>query len=160
MQPVSAGVYIGLGSNLGDREANIRAALRHLEECGRIRGVRCSTLHETDPVGGPPGQPRYFNAVAELETTLSPRQLLARMQEIERRHGRQRDISNGPRTLDLDLLLYGEKVIDEDDLIVPHPRMWERPFVMRPLEEVCDVATLAAWRDMLKPPTPVPTRER
>lgn len=148
MQPVSAGVYIGLGSNLGDREATIRAALRDLEECCGIRVVRCSTLHETDPVGGPPGQPRYLNAVAELETILSPRELLARMQQIERQHGRRRNVPDGPRTLDLDLLLYGGQAIDEPDLTVPHPRMWERPFVMRPLEEICDASTLAARRKM------------
>ncbi len=151
-----AGVYIGLGSNLGDREANIRAALRDLARGGDTRVVRCSTLHETDPVGGPSGQSRYLNAVAELETTLAPRELLALMQEIERRHGRRRSVPNAPRTLDLDLLLYGERVIDEPDLTVPHPQMWERPFVVQPLEEICDAATLAARRETLR----APTRER
>ena len=78
------------------------------------------------------------------------------MQEIERRHGRRRSVPNGPRTLDLDLLLYGERVIAEPDLTVPHPRMWQRPFVMQPLEEICDAATLAARRKTLR----TPTRER
>ncbi len=142
------GVYIGLGSNLGDRETTIRAALHDLERHGDIRVIRCSTLLETDPVGGPPGQPRYLNAVAELDTELSPRELLARMHEIERRHGRKRGVANGPRTLDLDLLLYHERVIDERDLTVPHPRMWERPFVMQPLEEICDARLLAEHRKM------------
>ncbi len=146
---VVSGVFIGLGSNLGDREATIRSALRELEADNDIRVVRCSSLHETEPVGGPPGQGRYLNAVAELETALPPRALLERLLAIERRHGRQRSAANGPRTLDLDLLLYGDRVIDEPDLVVPHPRMWERPFVMEPLAEICDIDTLKACRRKL-----------
>lgn len=144
--PDGMGIYIALGSNLGDREATIHAALRDLEEKVDIRVVRCSTLHETEPVGGPAGQGPYLNAVAQLDTGLSPRELLARLLEIERRHGRRRDVPNGPRTLDLDLLLFGGRVIDEDGLTVPHPRMWQRPFVMQPLEEICDAVTLAEQR--------------
>lgn len=140
------GVYIALGSNLGDREAILRAALRELAEHGDIRVVRCSALRETEPVGGPPGQGRYLNGVAELETTLGPRQLLERLLAIEDRHGRERSVANGPRTLDLDLLLYGEHVIDEDDLVVPHPRMWQRPFVVEPLREICEPRGFAALR--------------
>jgi 2-amino-4-hydroxy-6-hydroxymethyldihydropteridine diphosphokinase len=139
---VTGGVFIGLGSNLGDREATIRSALRELEGQNDIRVVCCSALHETEPVGGPPGQPCYLNAVAELETSLSPRELLGRLLAIEQRHGRQRSVPDGARTLDLDLLLCGERVIDEPDLIVPHPRMWERSFVMQPLAEICDVDSL------------------
>jgi 2-amino-4-hydroxy-6-hydroxymethyldihydropteridine diphosphokinase len=131
------GVYIALGSNLGDRAAHIRNALRELAEARDIRVIGCSRLHESDPVGGPPGQPRYLNAVAELATDLAPRDLLARMLEIERRHGRQRSVPNAPRTLDLDLLLYQDRKIDGPGLHVPHPRMWERPFVMQPLAEIC-----------------------
>lgn len=157
--PDGAGIYIALGSNLGDREATIRAALRDLEEKADIRVVRCSTLQETDPVGGPPGQGPYLNAVAQLDTRLSPRELLARLLEIERRHGRRRDAPNGPRTLDLDLLLFGDRVIDEDGLTVPHPRMWQRPFVTQPLEEICDAATLAACREMLRVPAEPHARE-
>ena len=82
------------------------------------------------------------------------------MQEIELRHGRRRSVPNGPRTLDLDLLLCGEQVIDEDDLTVPHPRMWERPFVLQPLEEICGAAKLALFRKQLQVPTPSPIRER
>jgi 2-amino-4-hydroxy-6-hydroxymethyldihydropteridine diphosphokinase len=139
-------IYIALGSNLGDRERTIEAALRDLQAQGDIRVVRCSRLHETEPVGGPPGQGRYLNAVAELETELPPRALLDRLLTIERRHGRVRGVANGPRTLDLDLLLYGQRVIDKQDLMVPHPRMWQRPFVMQPLEEICDARQLATCR--------------
>jgi 2-amino-4-hydroxy-6-hydroxymethyldihydropteridine diphosphokinase len=156
-RPGRVGAYIGLGSNLGDREATIRAALRDLAERGDIHVVRCSTVHETDAVGGPPGQPRYLNAVAELDTELAPRALLARMHEIELRHGRRRSVANGPRTLDLDLLLYGHQVIDEDGVTVPHPRMWERPFVLEPLEEICGPAKLARLREQLQV-SPPPTR--
>jgi 2-amino-4-hydroxy-6-hydroxymethyldihydropteridine diphosphokinase len=106
--------------------------------------VACSSLRETDPVGGPPGQPTFLNAVAELATDLSPRELLERMLDVERRHGRERRVSNGPRTLDLDLLLFRDQVIDEPDLCVPHPRMWQRPFVVQPLAEICDLARLVA----------------
>jgi 2-amino-4-hydroxy-6-hydroxymethyldihydropteridine diphosphokinase len=151
------GVFIALGSNLGDRAQHIHDALRELSESGAasgaseagpIRVVACSRLHETEPVGGPPGQPQFLNAVAELTTRLAPRALLFRLQEIERKHGRERLVPNGPRTLDLDLLLYRERVIDEPDLVVPHPRMWQREFVMQPLAEICDAEHLAAARQL------------
>lgn len=143
---VEGGIFIALGSNLGDRARHIREALAELAKAGDIRVVACSTLHETEPVGGPPGQPRYLNAVAELATELGPRELLTRMLAIEQRHGRERSVPNAARTLDLDLLLYGGTVVDEPDLHVPHPRMWERTFVMEPLEEVCGRERLAAMR--------------
>jgi len=130
--------FIGLGSNLGDRRRHILDALRELEQPGAVRVRRCSSLHETEPVGGPPGQPRFLNAVAELETTLSPRELLGRLLAIERRHGRLRTVTNGPRTLDLDLLWYEGEVVNQPDLVVPHPRMWQRPFVLKPLAELTD----------------------
>jgi 2-amino-4-hydroxy-6-hydroxymethyldihydropteridine diphosphokinase len=142
----TGGVFIALGSNLGDRAQHIRDALRELAEAGDIRVLAVSSLHETDPVGGPPGQPRYLNAAAELATDLEPRALLERMQAIERRHGRERTVRDGPRTLDLDLLLYRDRTIDDPDLCVPHPRMWQREFVLRPLGEICDPTRLAAAR--------------
>jgi len=142
----TGGVFIALGSNLGDRVQHIRDALRELAEAGDIRVLAVSSLHETDPVGGPPGQPRYLNAAAELATDLEPHVLLQRMQAIEQRHGRERTIRNGPRTLDLDLLLYRDRVLDEPDLCVPHPRMWQRDFVLKPLAEICDPTRLAAAR--------------
>jgi 2-amino-4-hydroxy-6-hydroxymethyldihydropteridine diphosphokinase len=140
------GIYIGLGSNLGDRAANLQAALAALEEHGDIRVLRCSSMHETAPVGGPPGQGPYLNAAAELATDLSAPELLARLLSIEQRLGRVRTVRGGPRTLDLDLLLYRDQVIDEPGLSVPHPRMWERDFVLRPLAELCTPEQLAASR--------------
>jgi 2-amino-4-hydroxy-6-hydroxymethyldihydropteridine diphosphokinase len=140
------GVFIALGSNLGDRERHIRDALRELDELPGVRVVRSSSLHETGPVGGPAGQPRYLNSIAELHTCLSPPALLERLLEIERRHGRTRIVRHGPRTLDLDLLRYGVVRWRGPDLRVPHPRMWERPFVLEPLRELVDDEQLEAWR--------------
>lgn len=142
----AGGIYIALGSNLGDRAEHIHSALRELAQEGDISALDCSSLHETEPVGGPPGQGPFLNAAAELETSLPPRDLLARMQSIEARHGRVRTVRNAARTLDLDLLLYHHRVIAEPDLIVPHPRMWERPFVMQPLAEICPAERLDAYR--------------
>lgn len=138
------GIYLALGSNLGDRAATIHAALRDLQSAGDIRVRRVSSLHETEPVGGPPGQGRYLNAVAEIETSLSPHALLERLLAVERDHGRRRTAPDGPRTLDLDLLLYGRRRIEDERLTVPHPRMWRRDFVLRPLGELCDVEALRA----------------
>jgi 2-amino-4-hydroxy-6-hydroxymethyldihydropteridine diphosphokinase len=126
--------YIGLGANLGDREGNLREALERLAELGPLR---VSSFRETDPVGVT-DQPRFVNAVAELETDLSARDLLARLLEVERELGRDRSGEErwGPRTIDLDLLLYGDEVIDEPGLTVPHPRLAERRFVLEPLHEL------------------------
>jgi 2-amino-4-hydroxy-6-hydroxymethyldihydropteridine diphosphokinase len=126
--------YIGLGANLGDREANLRAALERLAELG---GLRVSSFRETDPVGIT-DQPRFVNAVAELETDLAAVALLERLLEIERQLGRDRSREErwGPRSIDLDLLLYGDEVIDEPGLTVPHPRLAERRFVLEPLHEL------------------------
>ncbi len=142
------GIFIALGSNLGDRAWHIRRALKELEQADSIRVLACSSLHETDPVGGPAGQGRYLNAVAELATELAPRALLARLRETEDRHDRRRTVPNAARTLDLDLLLYRELAIDEPGLTVPHPRMWQRTFVTDPLSEVCDADHLAITRGL------------
>jgi 2-amino-4-hydroxy-6-hydroxymethyldihydropteridine diphosphokinase len=128
--------YVGLGSNLGDREATIRAALDALAEEDGIEVVAVSSLRDTEPVGVGP-QPRFLNGAAELETTLSARELLDRLLETERRLGRTRvPGEHGPRTIDLDLLLYGDETIDEPGLTIPHPRLHERPFVLEPLAEL------------------------
>ena len=126
--------YIGLGSNLGDREMALRQALAGLEELG---AVRVSSVRETEPVGIT-DQPRFLNAVAELNTELAARDLLDRLLELERTIGRNRTKETrwGPRTIDLDLLLYGDEVIAEPGLTVPHPRLAEREFVLEPLHEL------------------------
>jgi 2-amino-4-hydroxy-6-hydroxymethyldihydropteridine diphosphokinase len=129
-------VYIGLGSNLGDREATIREALRLLEAAGDVDVVAVSSLRETDPVGFLE-QPRFLNGAAALRTELGARELLERLLAVERRLGRERSGPRyGPRTIDLDLLLYGELVLDEPGLEVPHPRIAERRFVLEPLAEL------------------------
>jgi 2-amino-4-hydroxy-6-hydroxymethyldihydropteridine diphosphokinase len=127
--------YIALGSNLGDREANIRRALELLATSEGVRLDRVSTLIESDPVLVTE-QPRFINGVCSIETTLAPLALLRRLQEIEREVGRRPTYRYGPRIVDLDLLLYGDERIDEPDLQVPHPRLGERAFVLGPLEEI------------------------
>jgi 2-amino-4-hydroxy-6-hydroxymethyldihydropteridine diphosphokinase len=128
--------FIGLGANLGDREATIRAALAELGADDGIEVVAVSTLRETEPVGVGP-QPLFLNGAAEIETTLSARQLLDRLLAIEQRFGRVRvPGEHSPRTLDLDLVLYGDEQIDEPGLTVPHPRLHEREFVLEPLAEL------------------------
>jgi len=127
-----ARAHIGLGSNLGDRDAALRGALELLG----TEVVAVSSFRETDPVGYL-DQPRFLNAAAALDTELPPRELLARLLEVERELGRTRDGPRyGPRTIDLDLLLYGDLVIDEPGLVVPHPRLAERRFVLEPLAEL------------------------
>ena len=142
--------YIGLGSNLGDREGNLRTALARLTELGE---VRASSFRETDPVGLT-DQPRFLNAAAELSTDLPARDLLDALLTIERDLGRDRAREErwGPRTLDLDLLLYGDEVIDEPGLRVPHPRLAERRFVLEPLHELAPGLVLPdgpAIRDLI-----------
>ena len=122
--------YVGLGSNLGDRESLIRQAAE------LIGATRLSTIIETEPWGYEQ-QPRFLNAVAEVETPLNPRAFLEQLLEVERRLGRERPGRPwGPRTIDLDLLLYGDEELDEPGLVVPHPRLHERRFVLEPLAEL------------------------
>lgn len=127
--------YVGLGSNLGDRAATLARALEALRATPGITRLAASRFYETEPVGPPQG--RYLNGVARLETTLAPRALLARLFEIERDAGRLRGAErNAPRTLDLDLLLYGELRLEEPSLVLPHPRLHQRAFVLEPLCEL------------------------
>lgn len=134
---MTARAFIAIGSNLGRRHATIHAGVRDLGRVGGVRVVRLSSLVQTDPVG-PPGQGPYLNACAELATTLSPRDLLNAMLGVERLHGRDRSKEQrwGARTLDLDLLVYDDRVIREEGLEVPHPRLGERAFVLVPLAEI------------------------
>jgi 2-amino-4-hydroxy-6-hydroxymethyldihydropteridine diphosphokinase len=124
---------IALGSNLGNRELNIDSAIAELVKIVEI--THLSTNHETDPVGGPE-QPKYLNAIAIAETELEPEELLIAMLEIENKLGRKREIHWGPRTLDLDLIVFGDEVIDSEILVLPHPRAHERRFVLEPWLEI------------------------
>jgi 2-amino-4-hydroxy-6-hydroxymethyldihydropteridine diphosphokinase len=127
--------FIGLGSNLGERETHVRLALDDLARMPETRLVRASSLYDTEPVGEV-DQPNFLNAVAQIDTELTARQLLWNLQLIERRLGRVRTRRWGPRTIDLDLLLYGDLIVDEPDLQVPHPELLKRSFVLVPLLEL------------------------
>jgi 2-amino-4-hydroxy-6-hydroxymethyldihydropteridine diphosphokinase len=128
--------YIALGSNLGDRQALLEQALKALRQHPAIAVLRVSSFLETEPVGGPAGQGRYLNAAAALDTTLSAEDLLHHLLEIERSLGRVRGERFGPRTIDLDLLLYDNLTCETRDLTLPHPRMHQRHFVLAPLAEI------------------------
>ena len=128
--------FVGLGSNVGAREKNVAAALNALETTRGISVTKVSSLYETDPVGGPADQPAFINAVAQIETALSAPRLLAVCQKIEEMLGRKRKIHWGPRTIDLDLLIYGDEVHASASLTIPHPLMHERRFVMEPFVEI------------------------
>ena len=127
--------FVGIGSNLGDREANLRRAIELLSAEEGIEVVAVSELRETAPVG-PVEQGPFLNGAVQLETSLGPRELLARLLAVENRLGRVRDERWGPRTIDLDLLLYGVETIEEPGLTVPHPRLHERRFVLEPLVDL------------------------
>lgn len=132
--------FLGLGSNLGDREAHLRNAVSALP------GVKAvSRLYETEPVGGPPGQSPYLNLVVELETELSPRELLDVARRLEKAAGRLPAERDWPRPLDVDVLLVGDLVVDEPDLVVPHPRMHERRFVLQPLSDLAPELVPEGW---------------
>jgi 2-amino-4-hydroxy-6-hydroxymethyldihydropteridine diphosphokinase len=127
--------YIGLGSNLGDRHYYINTAIRRIRLLMETRVTKISKIIETLPVGGPQ-QGQYLNCVIEIQTDLSPYELLKRLQKIEADLGRVSIIKDGPRNIDLDILLFGDAKINEDSLCIPHPRMLNRDFVMKPLEEI------------------------
>ena len=131
-------VYIAMGSNVGERAQTLRKALDIMRQSGDITLRRISTFIETKPVGGPEYQEDYLNAAVEIETTLLPEDLLALLGGIEKTLGRDRKKETrwGPRTCDLDILLYGDEIIDTPNLTIPHPRMCERMFVLQPLAEI------------------------
>jgi 2-amino-4-hydroxy-6-hydroxymethyldihydropteridine diphosphokinase len=138
--------YLALGSNLGDRRSSLQSAVDALAAAVGVTVVAVSRVYETAPVGGPP-QDAYYNAVVAVETRVTASELLALAHRIEDAAGRERAERWGPRTLDVDVLLYGDAVIDEPDLVVPHPRMWERGFVLAPLRDVAPglVEADATW---------------
>lgn len=123
--------FLGLGSNMGDRWQYLRDGVAALPDV-----VAISPVYETDPVGGPAGQGAYLNLVVELDTQCSPRALLEAGHRAEAAAHRVRRQHWGPRTLDVDVLLVGDQVLDEPDLVIPHPRLWERPFVLVPLADL------------------------
>lgn len=127
--------YIGIGSNMGDRRAYIASAIDALGKTLGIEVTRTSSIYETAPVSDIP-QGMFLNGVLELETDIGARELLQRLMEIEEAFGRIRDRKNGPRKIDLDILYYGDEIINEDDLIIPHPRIAEREFVLKGLREL------------------------
>ena len=126
-------IYLALGSNLGDREGNIARALQMLGPGVHVEAV--SPLYETEPVGGPP-QPRYLNGACRVKTDLEPHPLLDYIKEIEAHLGRRPAVRWGPRPIDIDILLYGNREVSDSDLTIPHPRMLERTFVLRPLVDL------------------------
>jgi 2-amino-4-hydroxy-6-hydroxymethyldihydropteridine diphosphokinase len=150
--------YVGLGANIGDPGGQLQAALKELNALPATRVTAASSLYRSAPVGYL-DQPEFLNQVVALETELAAGQLLENLQNIEREHGRERPFPNAPRTLDLDLLLYGDAVISTAQLTVPHPRMHERAFVLKPLAEIAPQAAipglgkvttlLAACRDQI-----------
>ena len=132
--------YIGIGSNLGDRQGYIDKAIDALKDSKDIRFKRSSSIYETEPVSAPPvcGSPqgKFLNGVLEIETVLSPRELLKELNRIESMLGRIRTVKNAPREIDLDILYYGRAKVEEKDLIIPHPKINEREFVLKGLREL------------------------
>lgn len=128
--------YVAVGANLGDRRGNIDAALALLHRPPEVCVRRVSSLLDNPSVGGPAGAPDYLNGAAEVETSLSPEALLERLLEIEHQLGRRRRHANDPRPIDLDLLLYEDRIVRTDRLILPHPRLHQRRFVLQPLAEL------------------------
>ena len=127
--------YVGIGSNLDQPRAQVLNAFSELDRLPHTRVVKKSSLYRTAPIGHA-DQPNFINAVAQLETGLPAERLLAELQELEARHGRKRSFPNAPRTLDLDVLLFGDLTLDSPTLKIPHPRMHERAFVLKPLLEI------------------------
>jgi 2-amino-4-hydroxy-6-hydroxymethyldihydropteridine diphosphokinase len=145
--------FVGLGANLGEPRRQVEEALLELDSIAHTRVVKASSLYRTEPVGYA-AQPPFVNAVAQLETGLPAERLLAELQAIEARHGRERSFPNAPRTLDLDLLLFANALMKSAKLELPHPRMHERAFVLVPLLEIAPLAEIPGRgpaRSFLKP---------
>ena len=139
--PVRA--FLGIGSNLGDRWAYLRGAVTGLRRADTV--VAVSPVYETEPIGGPEGQGPYLNAVVELATERDAHELLELAQSLEEEAGRVRAERFGPRTLDVDVLLFGEATLSLPDLLLPHPRMWERRFVLAPLSDLAPELLPYGW---------------
>lgn len=128
--------FLGIGSNLGERERFIKLALERINKLKGTKIIKVSRIIETKPVGGPLTQGKFLNACIKIKTSLSPLTLLKNLQNIELELGRKKTLRWGPRTIDLDILLYGDKIIKEKYLKIPHPKMLERKFVLKPLLEI------------------------
>jgi 2-amino-4-hydroxy-6-hydroxymethyldihydropteridine diphosphokinase len=128
--------YLGIGSNLGNRQKNMRSAIKKIEGLKGAKIIKVSRLIETAPQGGSPGQGRFLNAALKIRTNLSSRLLLKKLKQIEKELARLKTARFGPRTIDLDILFYGDKIINTKSLKVPHPRTFEREFVIKPLLEI------------------------
>lgn len=133
-------IYIGIGTNMGNRQHNLETALHEIAEFSTI--TKKSSIYETEPVGFKP-QPDFLNMVIEIDSELTPSQLIIKLQEIEHKMGRVREIKNGPRIIDLDILLYNDLVIKHPNLIIPHPRLTQRRFVLEPLFEIAPEINLS-----------------
>jgi 2-amino-4-hydroxy-6-hydroxymethyldihydropteridine diphosphokinase len=130
--------YLGIGSNLGNRRKNIREALEIIKNTPGLQVKKVSRIYETNPVGGP-RQPKFLNGAIRIKTSFAALDLLKVVKAIEKKMGRVRSVKNGPRIIDLDILLYGNRSIKRKGLIVPHPRMREREFVLKPLSELTKI---------------------
>jgi dihydroneopterin aldolase/2-amino-4-hydroxy-6-hydroxymethyldihydropteridine diphosphokinase len=128
--------YLALGSNLGDREENIKNAIQKINLLQKTKVLKQSKFIYTNPLGGPANQSKFLNAALKIRTALSPTTLLKSLKIIEKDLGREKNVRNGPRKIDLDILLYADRIIRKKDLIIPHPRMFDRDFVLKPLSEV------------------------
>ncbi|MFY9402242.1 MAG: 2-amino-4-hydroxy-6-hydroxymethyldihydropteridine diphosphokinase [Candidatus Omnitrophota bacterium] len=128
--------YLGLGSNLGNRRRNIQNAILELSKIKGVKVLQTSTFINTKAVGGPKNQPNYLNAAIKIKTSIPAQVLLKKIKNIEIRLGRIKSVRNGPRIIDIDILFYGEKKIQTKKIVIPHPRVFKRDFVIKPLSEV------------------------
>ncbi len=128
--------YLGVGSNLGDRRETIKSAVKEINALEGIKVIKSSKIIETDPVGGPARQGKYLNSALKIRTNLTPFTLLKRLKQIEKKLGRKKTVRFGPRTIDLDILFYGNKIINRKNLKIPHPKIFEREFVIKPLMQI------------------------
>jgi|YelNatPaOPRAMG01_1025707.scaffolds.fasta_scaffold22548_3 2-amino-4-hydroxy-6-hydroxymethyldihydropteridine diphosphokinase len=128
--------YLGIGSNLGERKKNIDLAIESIRKMRHTHFIKIAPIIETKPQGGPKGQRNYLNTVAKIKTSLAPLSLLKELKKIEKKLGRVKTVRNGPRVIDLDILLYGDKIINTKKLKIPHPRLFLREFVLEPLSKI------------------------
>ena len=128
--------YLGIGSNLGDRQKNIKLAIKKIKALKDTNVLKASKIIESKPMGGPAGQSKFLNGALKIKTRLPPLILLKKLKKIEKDLGRTKTVRDGPRIIDLDILVYGDKLINRKGLKIPHPKMFEREFVLKPLREI------------------------